>query len=244
MSTIHTPHQYRTRSTATTLLAVLGGALIIVGGLATASAIGLIAVFGRDSAMDSGTHQVATSASAVVADVAAIQNTKGVGVLTGWPMLQVTAGGGNADGVFIGIGPAADVDRYLAATAHDQVTSLTVDPFELVVQRSPGQPGSTLAAPTEQDFWVASATSVSTAELSWPVQDGDYRLVVMNADGTADLIAQARVRLVLPGAFSVSMLALVSGVAIALIGTALLFGAAVRSSRRLDRPKSEQRDHR
>ena len=244
MSTIHTPIQYRTRSTATTVLAVLGGVLIVVGGLAAASAIGLIAVFGRDGAMDSGTHQVATSASAVVTDVAAIQNTKGVGVLTGWPTLQVTAGGGNADGVFIGIGPAADVDRYLAATAYDQVTSLTVDPFELVVQRTPGQPGSTLAAPTEQDFWVASASSLSTAELSWPVQDGDYRLVVMNADGTADLIAQARVQLVLPGAFSISMLALVSGVAVGLIGIALLFAAAIRSSRRLDRPNSEHRNHR
>ena len=157
MSTIHTPIQYRTRSTATTVLAFLGGVLIVVGGLAAASAIGLIAVFGRDGAMDSGTHQVATSASAVVTDVAAIQNTKGVGVLTGWPTLQVTAGGGNADGVFIGIGPAADVERYLAATGYDQVTSLTVDAVRAGRAANPRPTRQHSGRTDRAGFWVASA---------------------------------------------------------------------------------------
>ena len=228
MSTVRTTSQLHTRSTRTTVLAVLGGILIVVGGLAAASAAGLLAVFGRDGAMDSGTHQIATSSSAIVTDIGIIQNTKGVGALTGWPTLAVTASGGDAEGVFVGIGPAADVDRYLAGIAHDQVTSLTVDPFELVVQRSPGEPGGVAAAPTSQSFWVAGVTSRSTAELNWPVQDGDYRLVVMNADGDANMIAQARVQLVLPNAFSISMLALGSGVVVAMIGIALVVRAAVR----------------
>jgi hypothetical protein len=207
-------------------MAIVGSVLAVVGSLATISAIGLIAVFGSASALDSGQHQVSTSASALVTDVAHVQNTHGVGTLTGWPTLRLTASGGDAAGVFIGIGPAAAVDEYLAGVAVDQVTDLTIAPFELTTARHPGD--STATAPGEQDFWVASADSRSTADLTWTVQDGDYRLVVMNADGIPNVIAQARVQLTLPDAFQISLIVLGSGLLILTGGVVVLVGALSR----------------
>ena len=39
------------------------------------------------------------------------------------------------------------------------------------------------AAPQEQSFWVASTSGAGEQTLRWDVQDGDWRAVVMSADG-------------------------------------------------------------
>jgi hypothetical protein len=212
-----------------TTFAIVGTFLIVVGGLAAASAIGLIAVFGARSALDSGSHQITSSATAVVTDVASIQHTTSIGAVTGWPTVGVTANGGNGAGVFNGIGPRHEVDRYLSGAAFDEVTDLSLDPFELIVQRHAGEMAA--SPPAGQDFWVASAESRSSAQLSWKVADGDYRLVVMNADGAPDLVTQTRLQLTLPNAFLISMIVLGSGF-LAFVGGVVVLIRAFTSGQR------------
>ncbi len=209
----------------------LGTILIVVGGLAAAASIALIALFGTAGRLDSGPHQIASSGAAVVSDVSKIQNTRGVGAVTGWPALHLSAGGGNASGIFVGIGRSDDVDRYLAGVAVDQVTDLNLRPFELTVTRKPGS--ASVLAPSQQHFWVASATSGSLAELTWRVTDGSYRMVIMNADGSSNLITQAQVQIVLPNAFPLSVAALSVGVLIIGAGIVVLV-VGVRRERRRD----------
>jgi hypothetical protein len=70
---------------------------------------------------------------------------------------------------------------------------------------------------------VARAEAPSgTARLSWPIQDGDYRVVLMNADASPALDADARFTLVVPSAHGVGVTVLVAGLGITLLGALAL----------------------
>jgi hypothetical protein len=76
----------------------------------------------------------------------------------------------------VGTGPAAQVDRYLASRAGSK------------------RP----APPAGQAFWLAEASGGDAATLRWDVRDGDYRLVLMNADGSVGVRADGEVGVTVP----------------------------------------------
>ena len=53
------------------------------------------------------------------------------------------------------------------------------------------------ALPADQDFWAASAHGAGTQTVAWDLEDGDWSIVVMNADGSrgvdTDISAAAKV---------------------------------------------------
>jgi hypothetical protein len=63
------------------------------------------------------------------------------------------------------------------------------------------------------------------------VQDGDYRLVVMSADGGAGLTSVAEVQLELPNAFPLSLSVLVGSGVVAALGAGLVTVAITRRRR-------------
>ncbi len=81
--------------------------------------------------------------------------------------------------VFLGIGPAAEVDRYLEGVEHDVVTGFDDDDPTYSRQAGTALP----ARPDAQTFWVVSETGSGEQTLDWDTQDGDWRAVVMNDDG-------------------------------------------------------------
>jgi hypothetical protein len=89
--------------------------------------------------------------------------------------------------LFIGIGPQAEVARYLATVAHANVQDLDFDPFR--VTYLPVKGVAPKAPPTEQSFWAASASGVGTQTLTWKVRDGDWSAVLMNANGSRGVAA-------------------------------------------------------
>jgi hypothetical protein len=95
--------------------------------------------------------------------------------------------------VFVGIGPDADVDRYLGSVAHDELIDFDGDDPELVLHtgRAPRTP------PGEQDFWVAEAQGSGEQSLTWDAEFGRWTAVVMNADASrgVDVEADAGVKL-------------------------------------------------
>jgi hypothetical protein len=226
------PAADRTRQRRPALLGAVGAVLLALGGIAAAAAIGLIAIFGTSGTLDSGRHRLASTGTALVTDVSHLQNTRGVGTLTGWPTLHVTAEAGTTRGVFVGIGPAEAVDRYLSGAATDQITDLRLHPFAVTTTPHPG--AAVVAPPTAAGFWVASSSSTSDAgseaDLTWQVRDGDFRLVVMNADGGSNVSAVARAQVSLPDAFPISLLVLAGSVLVIAVGSVLLV-LAIRRSR-------------
>ncbi|MBP2328772.1 hypothetical protein JOF56_009157 [Kibdelosporangium banguiense] len=106
----------------------------------------------------------------------------------------------NADSsqrLFIGIGPADDVSRYLSGIAYDRARTLSPVPMWRG-RRMAGQ----FALPEEQQFWSVSVVGSGPRRLSWNVPDGQWTLVVLNADTTSgvevDLSAGATVPGLLP----------------------------------------------
>jgi hypothetical protein len=84
--------------------------------------------------------------------------------------------------VFVGIARTADVTRYLRDTSHALVSDVSYPDFAADYEPQPGtdQP----AKPAAQDFWVASADGPGRQTLTWDVEDGDWSIVVMNADAS------------------------------------------------------------
>jgi hypothetical protein len=84
--------------------------------------------------------------------------------------------------LFIGIGPQAEVARYLGDVAHANVQDIDFDPFRATYLSVSGS--APQAPPTDQTFWAASASGVGEQTLTWKVREGDWSVVVMNADGS------------------------------------------------------------
>jgi hypothetical protein len=95
--------------------------------------------------------------------------------------------------IFVGIGPDADVDRYLDGVAHDELTGFDGDEPEFAAHegRRPGSP------PADQDLWVAEAEGAGEQSLTWDAEFGEWTAVVMNADAArgVDVDADAGVKL-------------------------------------------------
>lgn len=215
------PAPHRTGSRPIRVLAVVAAVFqLIVGALLALGGTAIVAAFGTDGEIDTGMHPVNTPTAAVVTDVATVRSTTEVADVVGSPVAAFTADGGNSSGVFIGIGPATAVDRYLAGVAVDQAVDFDVDPYTLNLTRRAGT--DTAAPPAEQDFWVASADGTGTARMTWPIQDGDYRLVVMNADGSPGVASQLSVGVELGGIFGLGLGLLIAGAVLIALAVVLL----------------------
>ena len=89
--------------------------------------------------------------------------------------------------LFMGIGPEAAVAKYLGPVAHANVEELDFDPFRVTYLPVTG--GAPQGPPTEQRFWAASASGVGTQTVTWKVREGDWSVVLMNADGSRGVAA-------------------------------------------------------
>jgi hypothetical protein len=84
--------------------------------------------------------------------------------------------------VFVGIAPTSEVSRYLRGSSHDIVEDISYSPFSAEYRHHGGdwQP----APPAAKHFWAASAQGTGTRTLTWDVRDGNWSVVVMNADAS------------------------------------------------------------
>jgi hypothetical protein len=126
--------------------------------------------------------------------------------------------------LFIGIGPQAEVARYLGSVAHANVQDLDFDPFRVTYLPVTG--GVPQAPPTEQSFWAASASGVGTQTLTWKVRDGDWSVVLMNADGARGVAADVDLGAKLSFLLWVAIGLLLGGVLVVVGSTALIVLAA------------------
>jgi hypothetical protein len=106
--------------------------------------------------------------------------------------LEVAPRGDKA--LFVGVARTDDVSDYLRGSEHTVVTDVEYSPFHADYSDRPGN--RPLAPPAGERFWAASAQGAGAQTLTWDVEDGDWSVVVMNADGSpgvdADVSAGAR----------------------------------------------------
>ena len=126
--------------------------------------------------------------------------------------------------LFIGIGPEAAVAKYLGTVAHANVEDIDFDPFRVTYLPVTG--GAPQGPPTEQRFWAASASGVGTQTLTWKVRDGDWSVVLMNADGSRGVAADIDLGAKLSFLLWVAIGLLIGGVLVVGGSTALIVLAA------------------
>ena len=166
------------------------GLALLVGGIAVLAAY----AFGRDDdgyfnsdrqQLDSATYAITTEDI----DLGADEVDWAPDEILGKVRVQVEG----EKPVFVGIGPDADVDRYLGDVAHDELIDFDGDDpeFDLHEGRAPRTP------PGEQDFWVAESEGSGEQALTWDAEFGRWTAVVMNADAARgiDVEADAGVKL-------------------------------------------------
>jgi hypothetical protein len=130
----------------------------------------------------------------------------------------------DAKTLFIGIGPAADVAKYLGPVAHANVQDIDFDPFRATYLPVAG--GAPDGPPTEERFWAASASGVGTQTVTWKVRDGDWSVVLMNADGSRGVAADVDLGAKLSFLLWVAIGLLIGGVLVTGGSTALVLLAA------------------
>ena len=126
--------------------------------------------------------------------------------------------------VFVGIGPAARVDVYLRNVERDEIDDLD-NRGDPEYEGRPG--GAPETPPGEQTFWATSATGSGEQTVEWEPQDGTWRVVLMNADGSRGVTSDMSIGAELDSVLWVGLGLLGLGVLFA-AGTALAITAAVR----------------
>jgi hypothetical protein len=144
---------------------------------------------------------------------------------------KVEATNGDGSTLFVGVGSTADVADYLDGVQQAEVVDITTtDDGAEARYRVTGQDPPSVP-PTEVDTWVAQSTGSGTVSVDWPVEEGDWTIVVMNADGSAGVTADVAVGASLPW-LGWAAVALLAGAGIGLLLSVLMMVAAVRGARR------------
>jgi hypothetical protein len=134
----------------------------------------------------------------------------------------------NDKDVFVGIARTRDVTRYLRTTSHTRVTNIDYHPFHAHYTTTGG--ARRAAAPGTRHIWDAQAHGRGAQTLTWDVSDGNWSVVVMNADGSPGVDAGVRAGADVPFLNTVAWIALGTGAALLLVAVALLY-AGTRASR-------------
>ena len=126
--------------------------------------------------------------------------------------------------VFVGVAKTSDAERYLAGVGHTTVTDFDDVPFAASYDQHDGARNAPL--PGEQDIWVASETGAGAQALGWDVADGDWSVVVMNADGSPGVRADVDAGVRIPYLSAVGLGSGGAGALLALLaGTLFVLGA-------------------
>lgn len=136
--------------------------------------------------------------------------------------------------VFLGVARRDDVDGYLAGVAHTELDDLDFFPFQPGYRQIPGagQP----APPGEQTFWSASASGPGTQELQWEFQEGNWTIVVMNADASPGVRVDLTAGVNLPILGPLTLWCMIGALVLLVIGVPLLVLGAVGIGRHLPPP--------
>jgi len=168
------------------------------------------------------THAIATE-NLDLADIAPLWPD--IDSLLGKVRLRATGTAGSA--IFIGVAPADRVAAYLDGVGHATLTELA-DPATTYAEHPGGAPA---AKPADQDFWVAQSTGNGAQAVEWPLGEGTWAVVVMNADGSAGVHADIDVGITAPVQELAAKAVLIAGGALGLLGIALIL-IGVRQRRR------------
>jgi hypothetical protein len=221
---------------------------LVIGALLTLVSLGLLGAGGtalwadltqRDAAgyLTTGIHEFFTSGSALATERIDL-GSAGTGwlyspALLGTVRIRVTPVSPRP-ALFVGIGPSADVDRYLAGVSHTVISDFWADRVQALAGGTPG------SAPGTQGFWAASATGSGPQTLRWDPASGIWTVVVMNASGRPGINVEADLGATYPDLPWIAVGLLAAGAVFGAGGGLLIAGAIRRRGSRPGRRESRR----
>lgn len=192
------PEGHQSASRAGWFAMVLAGSIIAVlaGALLAASVVVAASVSRHDgSYLFSPRGQLSSPAYAITTPSTAFETYLG-----SLPDIRiaVTAEAADEDAIFVGLGPSADVAAYLSGVRSSEVTGARGFPLRARLRDVPGSIRP--EPPGEQEFWSASSVGAGSQEFTWQIDEGEWTVVIMNADATAGIDAKAAVGVEAPWA--------------------------------------------
>ena len=129
--------------------------------------------------------------------------------------------------IFIGIAETDAALGYLRSTSY-----AVTDDFEGRVERThPG--GAPPVAPADAGIWTASSEGPGSQALTWQVEEGDWTLVAMNADGSESVAIRADAGLEVPALTGVSVGLIAAGAILLLIAGGIVVAATASANKRV-----------
>jgi hypothetical protein len=207
-------------------------ALVVTGALASLVAAGLLAVGGlalwgdsqkdSDGYLSTDTHQFEAGTRALATENLDVDLDAGDWVMDtgdlGKVRLQVESRDDKP--VFVGIARTSDVEDYLAGVSHSTLTDVNTSPFEADYDDHAGDRRP--VAPADSHIWAASEHGSGKQTLNWEIEDGDWSVAVMNADGSAGVDADISTGAKVPFLDEIGWSAIGSGGFSLIVGVALL----------------------
>jgi hypothetical protein len=124
--------------------------------------------------------------------------------------------------VFVGIARTDEVSRYLSNVSHTSVSDVDSWPFEVSYDERAVAGDRRPAAPGQQPIWAASVQGAGTQTLDWDVEDGDWSVVVMNADGSRGVDAEVEAGAKVPFLTEIGWTAIGTGAVLLIVAAGLL----------------------
>jgi hypothetical protein len=210
-------------------------ALVVTGAIAAllASVLvlgGAVALYGEVKKDDDGylttdTHRFEGDTRALAAQNLDVDLGEGDWVVRPDDLGKVRLEAESRDGkpLFLGIARTTDVERYLGGVPYTTVDDVQAGPFEsfdadYTRHSGHGRP----ASPEHADIWAASNQGTGRQTVDWQVEDGDWSIVVMNADGSLGVDADISAGADIPFLNELGWTALGSGGFALIIGIALI----------------------
>jgi hypothetical protein len=218
----------RTHWGAGRVLAVVVSSLAVLAGLAALAGGGTALVFDQTQ-RDSDGYLMTNATAYTTGTYALVSDSYRTGatgdVFVARDMLgtvRIRAQG--TQPLFVGIGPAAAVDAYLADVRHEVATRFDArqTDFRLVQGGAPATP------PAAESFWVARSVGSGAQTLSWSPENGNWRIVVMNADGSAGVHTNLAVGARFPNLGWIGVGVLGGGALLLLLGGTGIWAAVIR----------------
>ena len=204
-------------------------ASLVLASLTSLLAIGLIAAGGvgivvDQTQRDSSGYLMTSSAPYSTSTYALVSASYRGGTSNDWFLARDLLGTvrvrvSSSRPVFVGIGPQSAVDAYLANVAHAQGDRFDTPSAYFHVH--PG--GAPSSLPAAQRFWDATAVGAGQHTLSWTQQTGNWRIVVMNADGSAGVGSDVSIGARVPHLLTTGIAVLGLGILLLLLGGGAIY---------------------
>jgi len=173
-----------------------------------------------------------TTAHAITSDRIDIAAGPGEGVyldLGALATIRLTVESTGEKPVFVGIASKADVDRYLRGVSRAEVDDMRFAPFAVTYRYVEG--GAPSSPPARADIWAAAAEGPGRQTLEWALQQGEWAIVVMNADGSPGVSTDISAGVMAPWAVPVALALLAVAILGLVIGAVMLVVGVVALAR-------------